>query len=137
MMFVVTLALVWFFLYWIIGGVFFACVALLRLTRLRKVRFSCLFSLSAIVCAFGAAWGSTKWLEKTPDSCLTLVTQSKESLLLLLACGWWQFLLSAAVGLGLLIAVGFILLKISSWQDRTWLTAFADRLEWGSEDEVE
>ncbi len=137
MTFVATLAFVWFLLYWIIGGVFFACVALLRLVRLRKVRFSCLFSLSAAICAFGAAWGSTKWLEKTSSSCLLLVTESKESLINLLSCGWLYFLLSAVVGLGLLIVIGFILLKASSWKDRTWLTAFAERLEWDSEEEME
>jgi len=137
MMFIVTLAIVWFFLYWIIGGVFFACVALLRLRRLRKARFSCLFSLSAAICALGAAWGSTVWIERAAVGCLENLPRGKEALLLVFECGFFQFIFSAMAGLLVLIVIGFGLLKLSSWKDRTWLTAFAERLELNSEAEGE
>lgn len=129
MMFLVTLAVVWFFLYWIIGGVFFACVALLKLIRLRKVRFSCLFSLSAALCALAAAWGSVKWLENTAATCPKISARGAEAVGEIFTCGFLQLAVSALAGLAVLIFIGFGLLKLSSWKDRTWLTTFADRLE--------
>jgi len=129
MLFVATLAVIWFFAYWIIGGVFFACVALLRLIRLRKARFSCLFTLSAGVCAFLAAWGSTVWLERSATECLAELPRGREALATVFSCGFFQFLASAAAGLVILLLLGFILLKLSSWKDRSWLTTFSERLE--------
>ncbi|HBR80830.1 MAG: hypothetical protein UX09_C0020G0013 [Candidatus Uhrbacteria bacterium GW2011_GWE2_45_35] len=137
MLFISTLAVVWFFLYWIIGGVFFACVALLRLIRLRKARFSCLFTLSAAVCAFLAAWFSTVWLERTASGCLADLPRGREALVLVFSCGFIQFLASAAAGLVVLLLIGFILLKLSSWKDRSWLTTFAEKLELDKKEEEE
>jgi len=129
MMFLVTLAVIWFFLYWIIGGIFFACVALLRLIRIRKARFSCLFSLSAALCALAAAWGSTVWLERAAVMCPKNSSRGAEAIGEIFACGFLQLAVSALAGLAVLILIGFGLLKLSSWKDRSWLTAFADRLE--------
>lgn len=129
MFFTITLAVVWFFLYWIIGGVFFACVALLRLIRIRKVRFSCLFSLSAALCAFAAAWGSTVWLGRAVATCPTVEPRGVQLLIEIFSCGFFQLIISALAGLAALIIIGFGLLRLSSWKDRNWLTAFAERLE--------
>lgn len=129
--FIVLVALVWFFFYWIIGGVFFACVALLHLIRLRKVRFSCLFTLSAMLCALAAAWGSVNWLERT-TGCLNDSNGNRGKVLEIVSCGFGRFLLSALAGLGLLLIFGFLLLKISSWKDRGWLTTFTEQLKWNN-----
>lgn len=136
MIFFATLAVIWFFLYWIIGGVFFACVALLRLIRLRKARFSCLFSLTAAICASAAAWGSTTWIEKAAGNCL-IFPIDQAALTVLFTCGGIQLVVSVFAGFVLLIVIGFGLLKLSSWKDRTWLTSFAEKLELDSSDEDE
>lgn len=133
---IVPLALVCFFFYWISGGVFFACVALLRLVRLRKVRFSCLFTLLAAFCALAAAWGGVNWLART-TGCLVDSNGKRERILEIVSCGFGHFLLSALAGFALLIIFGFFLLKISSWKDRGWLTNFAERLKWDNEEEEE
>lgn len=130
------MTVIWFFLYWIIGGVFFACVALLKLIRLRKARFSCLFSLTAALCALAAAWGSTVWIEKTAGDCLTFPID-RVAITVLFSCGGVKLVVSAIVGFILLVVIGFGLLKFSSWKDRTWLTSFAEKLELYSPSEDE
>lgn len=144
MIFFATLAVVWFLFYWIIGGVFFACVALLKLMRLRKARFSCLFSLAAALCAVGATWISAFWLEQSAAGCFDgrgeefSFQNTRDHLLFAnISCGWFQFLCSAAAGFSLLILIGFALLRLSSWKDRSWLTTFAERLELGEQKETE
>jgi len=136
MIFFATLVVIWFLLYWIIGGIFFACVALLRLIRLRKARFSCLFSLTAALCALFAAWGSTTWIEKTADDC-SVFPIDQATITVLLSCGGVKLMISAIVGFVLLVVIGFGLLKLSSWKDRTWLTSFAEKLELDSSEEDE
>lgn len=135
MMFFVTVAVVWFFLYWIIGGVFFACVALLRLIRLRKARFSCLFSLASAFCALVAAWVSSIWLERSTTECPKIYSLGIEVFGEVFACGFFQLVASALIGLATLVLIGFGLLKLSSWKDRTWLTTFAERLELNNNEE--
>lgn len=49
------LALAWFILYWILGGILFAVVALTRLLRIKKAQFSCLFTFASAAAAYGAA----------------------------------------------------------------------------------
>lgn len=141
MIFFATLAVIWFLFYWIVGGIFFACLALLKLMRLRKARFSCLFSLTAALCAAGAAWISALWLERSAAGCFDgggwwsgFQNTSDHMLFENISCGWFQLLCSVTVGFILLILIGFGLLKFSSWKDRSWLTTFAERLELGESD---
>ncbi|MFH1253483.1 MAG: hypothetical protein V1664_04100 [Candidatus Uhrbacteria bacterium] len=136
MFLLVTLMICWFLLYWIFGGIFFACVALLKLKKIHKVRFSCLFSLFSAACAWGAAWYSVHWTEDKVDGCLAVQPILKKIPATILACGFWQFALSALAGLGILIIVGFGLLKLSSTKEKSWLTTFAERLEWNDKDEI-
>ncbi len=51
----VLLTLLWFVIFWIVGGVIFAIIGLVRFLRLNKNRFSCLFTLFSLVTAFFAA----------------------------------------------------------------------------------
>jgi hypothetical protein len=112
-------------------------VALLKLIRLRKVRFSCLFSLSAALCAVGAAWVSAVWLDKATVSCQTDRLDQTAFLSECFAAGWLQLIVSAIGGLLVLLLIGLVLLKFSSWKDRNWLTTFAERLELGEPKNIE
>lgn len=131
MFFFTVLAVCWFLVYWIIGGVFFACVALLKLKKIHKVRFSCFFSLSSALCAAGAVWlgfrlagegarvrlsGETSIIKEVPGT--------------IFSCGFLHFLISMLIGLVVLVILGFGILKLSARKDRGWLTVFAERLEW-------
>lgn len=134
MFFAVVLALGWFFLYWIIGGVFFACVALLRLKKIHKVRFSCLFTLTSILCASGAAWWGSMWAKKEIEECVPNHIFPQNFSEKVFVCGFSEFLFSMLIGLIVLIIIGFGLLKLSSRKERNWLTTFAERLEYNDQE---
>lgn len=131
---ILVVGFICFLIYWIFGGIFFACLALLRLRRLRKARFSCLFSLSSFVIAFGSSWfGFTSLIDKKCFSEVDKInTILKDSLFF---CDFWTIFWLMLGGFFVQIIVGFFLLKISSWQDRSWLTSFTERLEWNKEDD--
>ena len=78
--FTLFLGFLWFLFYWILGGVLFALVAILRLGRVRKVRFSCLFSFWSLLCGAGAAWGGVKLAQDSITSCY-LLAQTKAEVL--------------------------------------------------------
>jgi len=131
----VVLLVVLFLFYWIIGGVFFACMALLKLKKIYKVRFSCLFTFTSAVCAGGATWSGIFWSREKAVECLSGHTALKQIPEVSFSCGFGQLFLSAIVGLIILLLLGFGLLKLSSRKDRNWLTAFAERLEYIDQEE--
>lgn len=115
------LGFLWFLLYWILGGVLFALVAILRLGRVRKVRFSCLFSLWSLVCGVGTAWGGVKLAQDSITSCYLLAQTKAEVLTAFFGCGFagvfGMFLLGAAV----LTLGGFLLMEISKNKSAPWI----------------
>ncbi|MBI1907848.1 hypothetical protein HYS28_00300 [Candidatus Uhrbacteria bacterium] len=65
-----VLALVWFIVYWIGGGVVFAVVALTRFLRIKKAQFSCLFTLASAAAGYGAAATGLMMSEAKAVRCL-------------------------------------------------------------------
>jgi len=138
MFFTVALAASWFFLYWVIGGVFFACVALLKLKKIHKVRFSCLFTFVSAACAWGAAWLGIFLARDEITECAPAYSLTKKMSEKVFTCGLSEFIFSALIGLVVLVVIGFGLLKLSSRKDQAWLTAFVERLDYNNkEDERE
>jgi len=126
--FAVFLSILWFLVYWILGGVFFAAIAILRLGRVRKVRFSCLFTLWVLVIGVGAAF---KGLEFSRDSivlCLKGSSTQAEVVTAVFGCGFAGvfgiFLLGAlAVTIG-----GFLIFSISRTKSKPWLILQPDEI---------
>ena len=119
--FVVVLAIVWFLVYWILGGVFFAVVALTRLGRLRKVRFSCLFSLLALALGAGTAYLGVRGSQEAVDDCLARAVTSAEKVTAVFGCGaasiFGVFLLGALV----LTIGGFLIMAVSKSKSPPWI----------------
>jgi uncharacterized protein involved in cysteine biosynthesis len=101
------------------------------------VLFSCLFTLSAAICAFVSSWFSVLWLGREAEECLQNLPQGREAVVEVFSCGMFQFTISALAGLVILLIIGFVLLKLSSWKDRSWLTTFAEKLEFEKKSEDE
>lgn len=120
--FTIFLGFLWFLLYWILGGVLFALVAILRLGRVRKVRFSCLFSIWSLLCGVGASWSGVKLAQDSIASCYLLARTKAEVLTSFFGCGFagifGMFLLWAAV----LTLGGFFFMEISKNKHAPWLT---------------
>jgi hypothetical protein len=126
--FLFFLALLWFLFYWIFGGVFFAALALSRLMRLRKVRFSCLFSFAALACAIGASWTGLKLAEDSIATCSTSFDKG-EGFLRVISCGFVGILTGMLVWAIVLGASGFLFLAFSKRREASWLTRTEKLLE--------
>ncbi|MCH8049504.1 hypothetical protein IH979_02220 [Patescibacteria group bacterium] len=115
------LALFWFPIYWIIGSVVFAIVTIIRVIKLRKARFSCLFTTLSGGAAYGAAYVGLRLGEEEIAGCFMEVEDFWGSLASIFACGVFSVFLAAGVGFLLLIIAGFILLYISRARNQSWV----------------
>lgn len=129
------LAILWFLVYWILGGVFFAVIAILRLGRIHTVRFSCLFSILAFVCGFCASVFGLSYSKDAVDMCLIQASSRAESIAAVFGCGFagvfGAFLLGAAV----LTIGGFIIMALSKSHTKPWLVLTDDEEHEAKKDE--
>ncbi len=115
------IALIWFLAYWILGGVFFSVMAVLRLGSVRKVRFSCLFTILALGCAFGASLGGIRLAGDSIDACLVESASHAEAITAIFGCGFVGIFGAFFLGLVVLVAVGAILLMLSTTKSKPWI----------------
>ena len=120
--FAIFLSILWFLVYWILGGVFFAAIAILRLGRVRKVRFSCLFTLWVLIVGVGAAFKGLEFSQESISICLKGSATQAELVTAVFGCGFagvfGVFLLGAlAVTIG-----GFLIFSISRTKTKPWIT---------------
>ncbi|HBP00060.1 MAG: hypothetical protein UU48_C0003G0008 [Candidatus Uhrbacteria bacterium GW2011_GWF2_41_16] len=117
-----------FLFYWVFGGVFFAVVALLRLMRLRKARFSCFFTLLAGVCGVGAAYTGLRWAESSAIQCLYEkdVTREMEVFFMTVGCSFFRVLAATVLWSAVLVGCGFLCMIACRSKDRTWLTELTE-----------
>jgi len=107
----VTIAIFWFIIYWILGGVFFAIVVASRFIRLRKARFSCLFSIASATLAYGAASTTTVLSESSVAVCVN--KDGSDGFLSLLRCAPNAFFGSGAIWFILLVVIGTVAVLLS------------------------
>ncbi|MEK7619957.1 MAG: hypothetical protein AAB413_01825 [Patescibacteria group bacterium] len=119
--FLIVLSLLWFVVYWVLGGVFFAVVTMMRLGRLRKVRFSCLFSILSLVIGIGVAYIGVKGSQEAVSDCLGEAVTNAEKMTAVLGCGaasiFGMFLLGALV----LTIGGFLIMAVSKSKSQPWI----------------
>ena len=85
--FLTTLSILWFLVYWILGGVFFAIVTVIRLGRIRKVRFSCLFSILSLFLGVSAAYLGMRHSQTAVNACLAEASNKAEVVAAMFGCG--------------------------------------------------
>ncbi|MBI5370000.1 hypothetical protein HZA85_02335 [Candidatus Uhrbacteria bacterium] len=115
------LSVIWFFIYWILGGVFFAVIALLRLGRVRKVRFSCLFTIwvgviSVLVSSKGLAWS-----HEAITRCVEGATSRVQIIVAVFTCGFSGVLGAFLIGAFAVTAGGFLIFAISRTKMKPWI----------------
>ena len=116
------LSIFWFVVYWILGGVFFAVMAIFRLGRVRKVRFSCLFSLLALVCGIGAAQFGMKYATEAIEACQIQATGKAQQFVAMIGCGFTGIMGSFLVGAVVLTVIGFVIMELSKSKTRPWIS---------------
>ena len=110
----VLLAFLWFLFYWIVGGAFFALIAVFRLGRLNKGRFSCLFSLFALFSAFGAAYFGSHWGAGSAQECIAVAETNIEGFVAFFGCSIVAVMLSFILGAAAVLLLGALSLIASS-----------------------
>lgn len=126
--FFIFLSIIWFLVYWVLGGVFFALVTLVRLGRVRKVRFSCLFSLLSAVLGVGVAYVGLKGSQDVVEGCLVNAQTNIEMVTALFGCGFANILGTFLLGALLLTIGGFFIMAISKSKTKPWLVLDPDEL---------
>lgn len=119
--FLIALSVVWALFYWIFGGVFFSIIALLRLGRIRRTRFGCLFSLSAIGLGVVAAWSGIRLAVPLTDACVPSEAAAWQRWIELFACGIVPILGAFLAGFVVLLVVGVVLLLVSRSTSSAWI----------------
>ena len=127
--FLIVLSILWFVVYWVLGGVFFAIVTMMRLGRLRKVRFSCLFSLLSLIVGIGVAYSGIKGSQEAVRGCLGQALTNAEKMVAVFGCGatsvFGMFLLGALV----LTVGGFLIMAISKSKSQPWIVLDHDEMQ--------
>lgn len=118
---IVFLTILWFFLYWILGGVFFAVMAILRLGRIRKVRFSCLFTILAAFCAYGASYAGVSTAKSAILSCVVDATSTMQKKVAIIGCGFSGIMSMFLFGALVLTLLGFLIMAISKSKAKPWI----------------
>jgi predicted permease len=117
---IITLAftLLWFVLYWIVAGVIFAIIGLVRFMRINTARFSCLFTLMSFATAYAAAWTGYVAAARTNARCLAEVNAPYEAIPGLFRCATTIMVSNAILWFIVLLAIGIALMFISRLPDR-------------------
>ncbi len=136
--FIVFLSIIWFLFYWVLGGVFFAVIAILRLGRVRKVRFSCLFTFYSIFCATAASYIGVHAAEAAIRVCTLDATSRAKTVLAVIGCGFGEIMGSFLIGIVVLLLGGFILMSLSKSKAKPWfLLHQADEHEEAEQEEAD
>ena len=118
--FLILLSFVWFLFYWLLGGVLFAVIAIARLGRVRKVRFSCLFSLWSLFLGIAAAVGGMYLAQDAVQQCMDDAQTRMELAAAVFGCGFVGVLGAFLLGAVLLVIGGFIVMSLSKSKAKPW-----------------
>jgi hypothetical protein len=124
--FATFLTILWFLVYWILGGVFFAVVALLRLGRVRKVRFSCLFTIWVLAVAIGVAFKGLEYSQDAIAECVSDVVTRAEMVSAIFGCGFVGVFGAFLIGALAVTVGGFLIFAISRTRSKPWIVLEED-----------
>ncbi len=120
-MLLIPVGVVWFILYWIIGGIIFSIAALFRVAKLRKAQFSCLFTFASIGCAYGATYTGQLFGQNQIAVCLSEARDVFEQLASVVACGMFSVVSMGAIWFIGLLIISSILLYLSRAKNQSWV----------------
>lgn len=113
------LTILWFLVYWIFGGVVFMVIGLVRPGRMKRVRFSCLYTLISALTGYGAARLGVYWAAQATGTVPEAATVS-EAVLVIGGLEFIGILLALAVGFVVTFIAGWIIMLISRSSESSW-----------------
>lgn len=121
----ISLTILWFLVYWIFGGVVFSIISLVRPGKMKRVRFSCLYTIFSGFVAYGAAKLGILWAEEATGG-LPPVDSAAEAIVVMGGMGFVGILLGLMAGLVALFLGGWIIMIISRSRERSWYDRLND-----------
>lgn len=118
---VIFLSVIWFAFYWVMGGVFFAAYSLMRLRRIRQVRFSCLFSFWALLVAVVTAQFGIRYSEGQILECLSNSETKTEAVTAVFGCGFMSVLGTFLIGAAMVVIGGLLLMEFTRARNNHWI----------------
>lgn len=112
--YLIMLAVLWFLFYWIFGGAFFALISVFRIGRLKKARFSCLFTIFSAAAATGAAYFGMRWANESAKTCIDTAQSNFEGFVGFFGCSVVALGLAFLSGAVVVIVLGGIAMWLSS-----------------------
>ena len=128
-LFTAVLGFLWFLVYWILGGVLFSLVALLRLGRIRKVRFSCLFTIVSFIAGVATAFLGVRYGNESINTCLVKAASQAEAITAIFGCGFVGIFGAFLLGAAAVVVGGFLIMEISKSKNKPWINLDMDQVE--------
>lgn len=125
---IALLTAAWFLVYWIFGGVVFMVIALVRPGRMKRVRFSCLYTLVSVFTAYGAARLGVYWAGQATGS-LPEVASLSDAALAVSGLEFVGILMGLGVGFLVTFLAGWIIMLLSRSREPSWYERHQDGLE--------
>ena len=132
-LFTAVLGFLWFLIYWILGGVLFSLVALLRLGRVRKVRFSCIFTILAFLTGVTTAFLGVRYGNDSINTCLIQSGNQAEAITAIFGCGFVGIFGAFLLGAAVIVTGGFVIMEISKSKNKPWINLDLEEEEEKSE----
>ncbi len=105
-----SVTFIWFLMYWILGGVFFAALGLWQFRRVRHVRFSCLYTLFALIVAVVASRVGLRFGHEAIAMCLLDAKTYVKTLTAMVGCGFSSLFMTFIIGIAALLLGGGLLM---------------------------
>lgn len=124
--FLISLSAFAFLAYWVFGGVVFSVLSLLRPGKLRRVRFSCLYTLFSGASGYGSAYLAWKLLERSAGAMQT-TAPLHVTLERIGGMGILSIIFAFLIGLCVVFVGGWIIFILSRTHELSWLDKLLGR----------
>ncbi|HBU27611.1 TPA: hypothetical protein DEB00_00660 [Candidatus Uhrbacteria bacterium] len=122
----VSLTVLWFLVYWIFGGVVFAIISLVRPGKMKRVRFSCLYTVFSALIAYQAAKLGILWASEATGS-IPQASSLSEAIVVMGGLGFVGILLGLIAGFVVLFIGGWVIMLFSRSKEKSWYDRITDK----------
>lgn len=95
-------------------------MAMLRLGRIKKMRFSCLYTILSALLGYAAAWTGVYWSSEAINTCMAEAEGMTEQFAAVFACGIVGIFSSMLVWAAVLVLGGFVLMTLTKTNEKAW-----------------
>lgn len=95
-------------------------IAVIKLGRIKKLQFSCLYTLISALAGYGAAWTGVYLAGDAITQCLASANGIQERFVAIFACGIVGIFSSMLLWAAVLVIGGFAMMRLSKTNEPMW-----------------